>query len=453
VTPATTGGETLLGNGDGTFQAPQPFSVPAGFGPYSVMAGNFGGGTTADLAVGGSQLLQVLDNNGSGTFVAGGLYAFGTDNGAFEGVVADFNNDGKPDLAVPDDNTVSILVGKGSHVCQGVELFPAGAPIATGDFNGDGKPDVAGIVQPPTQSISLVMALGNGDGTFSGFQSITVPNNQSMAVGDFNRDGKLDVAVGGSAFGSGAAPGVAVLLGNGDGTFQNPQTVSTTGGMPLAVDDLRGNGILDLVGTDGVANATVWLGKGDGTFQTAVSYFAGETPVSLIIADVNGDGKPDIVVCSTGLGVLMGNGDGTFQSVFFVNFGAPGDSAIAAAVGDFNHDGIPDLAVLDGTSVTINVVLGLGGGKFGAPVTYPYGSNLLYTQDINGDGNLDLIFSGPSVLLGKGDGTSLLRLVIMAFPLGSVQSDSPLRISIWTNGWISPWVATPLLANLFSLFC
>jgi len=191
-----------------------------------------------------------------------------------------------------------------------------------------------------------------------------------VAVGDFNGDGKLDLAVP-----DGGSNSVSVLLGNGDGTFQAPQSFHVGAGpVYVAVGDFNGDRVQDLaVVTYYDFAVSVLLGNGDGTFQAARTFAAGNYPWSLSVADVNGDGAQDLVTAnfgSTTVSVLPGNGDGTFQAP--QNFGA-GFSPVFVAVADFNRDGKPDLAVADYYGLAVSVLLGNGNSATAAaaPVLSP----------------------------------------------------------------------------------
>src|SRR5438309_1429738 len=220
------------------------------------------------------------------------------------------------------------------------------------------------------------------------FEAGDIP--QSVAVGDFNGDGKPDLAV---ANGSSPGGSVSLLLGRGDGTFQTAVSYAA-GAAPhsVAVGDFNGDGRVDLaVANAGGGNVSVLLGRGDGTFQPAANYDVGASPYSVAVGDFNGDGMADLAVANTGAGtisVLLGRGDGTFRTA--VNYGV-GASPRSVAVGDFNGDGKVDLAVANAGGGNVSVLLG------------------------NGDGTLDLVVCSQGiwpnytngavwVLLGKGDG-------------------------------------------------
>jgi hypothetical protein len=328
--------------------------------------------------------------------------------------------------------------------------YPSGgtntSSVAVADVNGDGKPDLiitnSYACSPPfclTGTVDVLM--GNGDGTFQTAVSYGAGGSETMsvAVGDVNGDGKLDLVVANHCLSVDDCPTgtVGVLLGNGDGTFQPVVTYGpgAYGPFSVAVADVNGDGKPDLLVANmlcvsvGTGCVGVLLGNGDGTFQPAIVYGSGpEYGHSLAVADVNADGKLDLLVGSTCMssdictdlaGVLLGNGDGTFQTVVTYNSGDGYQSSVGVA--DVNGDGRPDLLVANLDSSTAGVLLGNGDGTFQPVVTYNSGgATFAYPQsvaaaDVNGDGKLDLLATNEfdqsglqgsvGVLLGNGDGT------------------------------------------------
>ncbi|PYR76112.1 MAG: hypothetical protein DMF86_13505 [Acidobacteria bacterium] len=243
--------------------------------------------------------------------------------------------------------------------------YPSGygpASIATGDVNGDGIRDLA-VANRLDDSVAVL--LGNADGSFQRPVSVYLgPNSSpcSVGIGDFNRDGRLDLAVANSG-----ANTVSILPGNGDGTFQPALSLAAgTGPASLAVADFNGDGKSDLaVANTGSNDLSIILGNGDGTFQPAQRWVTDAGPSFVAVADFNRDTKPDLAVVNSGSGtisVLLGNGDGTFQAPS--TFGAGGTHVGSIAVGDFNGDGAQDLAVTNTDANTVSVLAGNGDGTF-----------------------------------------------------------------------------------------
>ena len=285
--------------------------------------------------------------NGDGTFQPPVQYAVGDQ--PYSIVAADFNHDGNLDLAVANSLStyVSILMANGDGTFPPATQSPAmGYPgfVTVGDFNGDGISDLLAVSYAnPCKCIGVLF--GNGDGTFQN-PVITQPSFgfQTVGVGDFNGDGKLDVVTSGQVA---AKSTVNILLGNGDGTFRDGASYKgDRSPVSIAVGDFNGDHKLDfaVANFEGVGIG-VWMGNGDGTFRPAVNY-ATSFPTWVTAARFSGSGEVDLVAANStgGVSVLLGNGDGTFQPGAFYP-GGTWDSY--AAVGDFNGDRRPDLVITD----------------------------------------------------------------------------------------------------------
>ncbi len=404
----------FLGNGDGTFQPQVIYAV--GSDPDAIVAGDFGGNGHFDLAVANEESsdVSVLLGNGDGTFQPQVTYAAGSF--PYDIVAGDFTGDGKLDLAVTGDG-IHILLGNGDGTFQPAKSVSAiiDSDLVTGDFNSDGRIDLADSYQDSADGGAVSVLLGNGDGSFQApIQNAVGLAPGSIAAGDFTDDGHLDLAVVNTGDNS-----VSVLLGNADGTFQ-PQVTYAVGGGPDAIvaGDFNGDGRTDLAVTDTADNTvSVLLGNGDGTFQPQVTYAVGQDPSAIAAGDFNGDGHIDLAVAnSSGYGadpgnvsVLLGNGDGTFQSQ--VTY-AVGQDPSAIVAGDFTGDGRLDLAVANFVSGTVSVLMGNGDGTFQPAQPYAVGAfpTSMVAGDFNGDGRLDLAVSNMessdvSMFLGNGDGT------------------------------------------------
>ncbi len=429
----------LLGNGDGTFQAQTRF--PTGVLPFGVATGDFNRDGKLDLVVTNETCprskicdtsVSILLGNGDGTFQA--HVDFASRQGARFVTTADFNGDGKLDVATNDG---SLFLGNGDGTLQPritLGTFGGEGALIAADFNGDGKVDLA--------CAGFFVALGNGDGTFVPVNTTGGVGGLGITTADFNGDGKLDLAVANTGvsdifecctFGNTAS----VLVGNGDGTFGGKVAAGVGGNAGATKGDFNRDGKLDLAsaqgGQIGQGRIVVSLGNGDGAFQLPLVFPAADDIAAIAAADFNGDGALDLATANhtdSTVSIFLGNGDGTFQPR--VDYPVtPNGQPVAIAVGDFNRDGNVDLLVLNPPTHSISVLLGKGDGTFQPHLDKGTPANplALTTGDFNGDGAPDLaLVIGPpinevKILLANGDGTFRSGQDITGFSTGVARGD------------------------------
>jgi hypothetical protein len=432
-----------------------PIVYPADGSPLA--AGDFTGTGVLDLVVShGNGAVSILPGNGDGSFQPE-LPPIAVGPDVFSVAVADLRHNGIRDLVVTHanadaqhpDSTVSVLLGNGDRTFQPPVSYQVGVnprSVAIGDLRHNGTLDIvtanfgtfAQFVFIPGTTVSVL--LGNGDGTFgpaSTFDTGVYP--ESVALGDFAGDGRLSIVTADNGFFS--IPGdVGFLQGNGDGTFQPPRFlglgISGAGDRSVAVADLNGDGHPDVISADdasGGGAVSVLLGRGDNTFQNAVTFRVTPDPnflpTYLALGDFSGDGHLDAAVTGilgsfprAGLYLLPGNGDGTFGTSTTVRV----EQTRPVVVGEFNGDGIDDLAVGNGSQATgngsVSILLGQSGLSLNFPRAYPAGAGAtsIRTADLLGNGLSDLVTANAqdntvSVLLANGDGTFQPQV---AYPVG-----------------------------------
>jgi uncharacterized membrane protein len=379
------------------FRPAVPYKT-SGYSPYSVAVADMNGDGELDLIVANEQQsktdtqgsISVMLGKGDGTFHAAKNYSSGGES-AYSISVADVNGDGKLDLVVANGclgsdcstGSVGVLLGKGDGTFEKAVTYSSGAAsvfgshVAVGDLNGDGKLDLAiattgaGCGNGCPKGLVAVL-LGNGDGTFKKAKTYGTGGFDAIGwveIADVNGDKKPDLVVANYCATECSYPpvegSVGVLLGKGNGTFQEVKTYLSggDGAISVAVADLNKDGKPDILvancgpeacgpGSPG-GNVGVLIGNGNGTFKPAVNYPAANSPFNVVAADLNGDGKLDVVVSNWGtpnagtndgaVTVLQGKGNGTFQPA--QTFSSGGAEAPAVAVADVNKDGRPDIVL------------------------------------------------------------------------------------------------------------
>ena len=290
---------------------------------------------------------------------------------------ADLNGDGQTDVAVIDNGTASVAVylndGKGFSKDSEYPVGTNATSVAIGDVNGDGKPD---LVVANNGSANVSVLLNTGKGTFQKAVNYAAGTNPvAVAIGDLNGDGKQDLVVASSENGS-----ISILLGEGGGKFGAPVTASV--GDPFAsspsavtLADVNGDGKLDVLLADaGTGAVTVLLGNGDGTFGAPVSFTSEAVePGSILATDLNGDGIPDVIIAdpaTASIYVMLGNGNGTFQPAVVYPAGSNPESLILVSPAG----AVPSVAVADPSTSLVTVLQSNGDGTFQPGQTYPVGT-------------------------------------------------------------------------------
>lgn len=415
----------LLGVGNGSFTALSP--IPVGTKPISIAVADFNLDGKADLAVanGGSNNLTILSGNGMGGFTATTGSPIAVGMGPVTVVAQDFNRDGRPDLAVTNVDSNNLMIFLNS--AKGGFTMAPGSPIAVGtapvdigvaDFNQDGKADLA-VTNANSENVDIL--LGTGSGSFANAQGSPIAvgiEATTVAVADWNQDGKIDLLVG-----SNDDYRLKFFAGNGNGSFMefagSPLLIAKDAN-DIAVGDFNLDGKADFaIVQDEINVASIYLNTSL-TSPCEIPGFSkapgapvatGLAPASIVSGDFNRDGHPDMAVANNGssISILLGSGTGGFvptNNPPVIPNGAPNKMA----TGDFNLDGKLDIVSVDQLSGSINILLGDGNGGFtlaGAPLSVADTAYAVGVADINLDGKPDLALAGQSkvtILLGNGSG-------------------------------------------------
>jgi len=384
-----------------------PTFIPTANNPLSLAVADLNGDGNLDIALRTYGGLQILLGDGNGSFTQGQFVTLKQSTQGYDDIkIADMNNDGIPDIVtttLSGPETIEILLGNGDGTFKSPTTYSTSEPyaLAVGDFNGDGKPDVA-VALAGMNAVAIF--LGNGDGTLQpGFNYALSGSGraETIAIGDLNGDGKLDIVA--------ASRYINVLFGNGDGTFQTAVALTASANQ-VAIADVNNDGQPDIVFGDFTDGVGVFLNQGAGKFTSFILSSSPGIGGNFALADINHDGRLDVILGATG--VMFGEGNGRFQPTSTIYYSTNGGST-TPVVADVNGDGFLDVLNAGSSRGSgITLTLGEGNGIFFAPRLFPnleFDTPKVATGDFNGDQKLDLVSAFPletfQIQLGNGNGT------------------------------------------------
>ncbi|CAF1181469.1 unnamed protein product [Rotaria sp. Silwood1] len=419
----------LLGHGNGNFDVMMTYSTGNGSRPVSLAIHDFNNDGRLDIVVvnSGTNDIGILVGYGNGSFTTSRRYSTGYNSNPVMIVLTDINNDGQIDIVVANyvANNIGILLGHDNLIFDTIITYSTGInskpqSLAIGDFDNDGQIDIA-VANYRTSSISIFLGYQNGNFTTqvsysTGYQSWPY----SITVGDFNRDNQLDIATGNFNMND-----VSIFLGHGNGNFASVMTFSTgDGSAPEFVEahDFNNDGILDIaVANSGTNNIVVLFGFGDGSFLLGTAYRTGvgSGPYALAIGDFDNDSQLDIAVAnaqSNDIGIFLAYGTELYAGITSYSMGLESQPH-SVAIEDLNNDGLSDIVVANYGTDNVGILLGHSYGGFNSITTYstgvgssPYSVSI---ADFNNDNQLDIVVSNSetdniAILIGAGNGTFVI---------------------------------------------
>ncbi|CAF4135376.1 unnamed protein product [Adineta steineri] len=430
----------FLGYGNGTFSTQITYSTGDNSQPQAVTIGDFNNDKQLDIVVAnnGTNNIGIFLGYGNGTFSSQTIYSTGNDSRPRDVAAGDFNNDGQLDIAVANyyGFNIGIFLGYGNGSFFNQQTYPTGnhsnpRSVALGDFNNDSRLDIA---VANYDGSNMGVFLGYGNGTFADQITYSVPAGTGpydIAIGDVNNDDHQDIII--TIY---AIQSILIFLGGGDGVFLQGNTYSTgSGSEPLstAVGDLNNDNQLDIIVSNcGTNNVIVFIGEGDGTFPVQRTYSTGNNscPTWTALGDINNDSIIDIIVADNGtnmIGVFLGSSyiTGILEDTYSTG-SSPHPHGLA--LGDFNHDGQLDIIIANYDLNNVGVLLGYTNGTFPLQTIFSTGDLSFPTSvavdDLNDDNELDIIVANSAtenigILYGYGNG-SFASLDLYSTGVGSI---------------------------------